>query len=398
MRNTLLSLLFVGACPVMAGVPESPSESESAVNKNKTLLEWVMKEKAPELSSHMNLEFCTSAGAYFTDWSLDEADFKLNRVRWEVKGKFGKGFSYHFRQSFNKYSNPHALDKLSSSVEYAFVKWDMKKRFALTAGKQILLLGGYEYWVNSMKVREFSDFNNNINCYQAGVTGEVTVTPTQQLNFQVLNNRNGSDEDTYLYGLPAGVKKAKVPLIATANWDGYFFDSALNLRYSFSYGQLAEKRPVYYLTAGNVWKRGPVLAYVDFMYSREGLDSKGLISELPAFPEGKEGTTAQHTEYFTTIANLDYRVHPNWNIYVKGAYETGGVFKANGMYEEGLYRKTWNVQTCAEFYPMKNSELQIYLHLLYKKNSLTERARLLGASGKSTQRVSLGLVYTIPVF
>lgn len=140
------------------------------------------------------------------------------------------------------------------------------------------------------------------------------------------------------------------------------------------------------------------MAYVDFMYSREGLDSKGLVSELPAFPGGGNGVTAQHTEYFTTIANLDYRVHPHWNIYVKGAYETGRVFKANGMYEEGLYRKTWNVQTCAEFYPMKNSELQIYLHLLYKKNSLTERARLLGAAGKSTQRVSLGLVYTIPVF
>lgn len=383
-------------CPVFADTIEQPLTSSES--KDKTLLQLVMGDKTPSLSSHMNLEFCTSAGAYFTDWNLDEADFKLNRVRWEILGTFGKDFSYRFRQSFNKYSNPHALDKLSSSVEYAFVKWDMNPRFALTAGKQILFLGGYEYWVNSMKVREFSDFNNNINSYLAGVTGQITLSPTQQLNVQVLNNRNGSDEDTYLYGLPEGVKKAKVPLIATANWDGYFLNQALNLRYSFSYGQLAEKCPIYYLTAGNVWKRGPVLAYIDLMYSREGLDSKGLISELPVCPEGTDGVTAQHTEYFTTIANIDYRVHPKWNVYVKGAYETGSVYKENGMYAAGLYRKTWNVQTCAEFYPMKNSELQIYLHLLYKKNSLTERAQVLGATSKSTQRVSLGLVYTIPVF
>lgn len=384
------------ACPLLADQPEPmPGTSEE---KSKTLLELVMKEKSPELSSHMNLEFCTSAGAYFTDGELDEANFKLNRVRWEVLGKFGKGFSYHFRQSFNKYSNPHTLDNLSSSVEYAFVKWDMNPRFALTAGKQILLLGGYEYWVNSMKVREFSDFNNNVTCYLAGVTGQLTLSPTQQVNVQVLNNRNGSIEDTYLYGLPAGVKKAKVPLIATANWDGLFCDDALNLRYSFSYGQLAEQRPIYYLTAGNVWKRGPVLAYVDFMYSREGLDSKGLISDVPVVAPEADGVTAQHTEYFTTIANLDYRVHPHWNVYLKGAYEMGSVYKQNGIYEEGLYRRTWNVQTCAEFYPMKNSELQIYLHLLYKRHALTERARMVGAVSNSTQRISLGLVYTIPVF
>lgn len=396
MRNTLLTTLILWACPLLADQPEPVSDTSE--EKSKTLLELVMKEKAPELSSHMNLEFCTSAGAYFTDGELDEANFKLNRVRWEVLGTFGKGFSYHFRQSFNKYSNPHTLDNLSSSVEYAFVKWDMNPRFALTAGKQILLLGGYEYWVNSMKVREFSDFNNNVTCYLAGVTGQFTLSPTQQVNVQVLNNRNGSVDDTYLHGLPTGVKKAKVPLIATANWDGLFCDNALNLRYSFSYGQLAERRPIYYLTAGNVWKRGPVLAYVDFMYSREGLDSKGLISDIPMAALGTDGVTAQHTEYFTTIANLDYRVHPHWNVYVKGAYETGGVYRENGMYEEGLYRRTWNVQTCAEYYPLRNSELQIYLHLLYKKHALTERARMLGAASNSTQRISLGLVYTIPVF
>ena len=396
MRNTLLTLLILWACPVLAGQTEPMTGTSE--NKSKTLLQMVMKEKAPELSSHMNLEFCTSAGAYFTDGELDEANFKLNRVRWEVLGKFGSDFSYHFRQSFNKYSNPHSLDNLSSSVEYAFVKWDMKPRFALTAGKQILLLGGYEYWVNSMKVREFSDFNNNVNCYLAGVTGQIALTPTQQLNVQVLNNRNGSIEDTFIHGLPDGVKKAKVPLIATANWDGLFCDNALNLRYSFSYGQLAEKRTICYLTAGNVWKRGPLLAYVDFMYSREGLDSKGLISDLSVTTDETKGVTAQNTEYFTTIANLDYRVHPHWNVYLKGAYETGSVYKQNGMYEKGMYRKTWNVQTCAEFYPMKNSELQIYLHLLYKKHALTERARMLGAVSNSTQRISLGLVYTIPVF
>ena len=393
MKKTILfACLLAGG--VMAAVAQEPLIRPA---EGKTLLERVTKEGKSIASSSMNLQFYTSAAAYLTDGKLDEAAFKINAVRLEILGSFGKDFSYHFRQSFNKYSNPHVLDKLSSSVECALVNWKMNRRFKLTVGKQALQLGGYEYWVNSIKVREFSDFNNNIACYQAGVNGAVSLSPTQQLNFQVVNNRGGDEDETFLYGRPEEVGKVRVPMLSTANWDGYFFDLGLNLRYSVSWGQLADKRNILYLTAGNVWEKGPVLAYVDFMYSREGLDSKGLVSELSASrPEG--GVTAQHVSYFATIANFDYRVHRHWNLYVKGAYETGSVYKANGFYEKGLYRRTWNVQACAEYFPMENSELLIFLHLLYKNHGLTQRAKALGADDYSSQRISLGLVYTIPVF
>ena len=393
MKKTILfACLLAGG--VMAAVAQEPLIRPA---EGKTLLERVTKEGKSIASSSMNLQFYTSAAAYLTDGKLDEAAFKINAVRLEILGSFGKDFSYHFRQSFNKYSNPHVLDKLSSSVECALVNWKMNRRFKLTVGKQALQLGGYEYWVNSIKVREFSDFNNNIACYQARVNGAVSLSPTQQLNFQVVNNRGGDEDETFLYGRPEEVGKVRVPMLSTANWDGYFFDRGLNLRYSVSWGQLADKRNILYLTAGNVWEKGPVLAYVDFMYSREGLDSKGLVSELSASrPEG--GVTAQHVSYFATIANFDYRVHRHWNLYVKGAYETGSVYKANGFYEKGLYRRTWNVQACAEYFPMENSELLIFLHLLYKNHGLTQRAKALGADDYSSQRISLGLVYTIPVF
>ena len=111
-------------------------------------------------------------------------------MRLEILGSFTKDFSYHFRQSFNKYSNPHSLDNLSSSIEYAYMNWKMSDRFNLTVGKQFLSLGGYEYYVNAIKVREFSEFNDNVPAYQAGVTGTFSFSPTQELVLQVLNNRN----------------------------------------------------------------------------------------------------------------------------------------------------------------------------------------------------------------
>lgn len=376
------------------------AQEEALVTPNdsiKSLLERMFPMVDSHLSAHMNLEFYTSAAAYFKEGEFDEAAFKINRVRLEILGSFSEDLSYHFRQSFNKYSNPRALDNLSSSIEYAYVKWKPSDQFSLTVGKQFLPLGGHEYNVNGMRIREFSEFNNNVACYQAGIGMTYHFSSTQEVGLKLLNNRNGEDEDMYVYGRPTQIDKARVPVISTLNWNGHFADNALLLRYAAAWGQQAEGRNVLYLTAGNTWKRGPVLAYVDVMYSRQGLDAHGVITDLQG--AGLEGpVTAQYTEYLTLIGNLDYRIHPNWNVYVKGAYETAGVYRENGPFEVGKYRTTWNLQACAEFFPKRNSELKIFAHLLHKGHHLTERARVLGALSPDTQRISLGLVYTIPVF
>ena len=140
-----------------------------------------------------------------------------------------------------------------------------------------------------------------------------------------------------------------------------------------------------------------VIMTVPVMYSREGLDSKGIISDLQG-PVLTAPSTAQNAEYFSTVVNFDYRVHPNWNLYLKGAYERAGIYKANGHFEKGLYRTTWNAQACVEYFPMRNSELLIFAHLLYKGHHLTRRAQALGSTSPDTQRISVGLVYSIPVF
>ena len=184
------------------------------------------------------------------------------------------------------------------------------------------------------------------------------------------------------------------------------------LQYSASFGNMAKNKNLLMLTGGNVWKKGPVTAYLDFMYSREGLDTKGQVSQLSDLTVSDENAvqwtpvSAQNVEYFTTIANLDYRVHKNWNVFIKGAFETAGVYESNGtkangevLFSKGLYKRTWNGQLCAECIPMpERDNLRFYAHLLYKKYNYTEQGRKLGAVNNDMQRITLGLVYTIPVF
>lgn len=363
-----------------------------------SIIDRLLPENNKTLSANMNLEFSTSATANFSEGGLSQAEFKVNRVRMEIKGKFAKNFEYHFRQSFNKYSNPHAHDNLSSSVEYANVGWITSPWFKLTMGKQNMALGGYEYATSGLKVREFTEFNNNIQQFETGIGGEFTLSKNHSMKLQLLNSRAGSDENTYIYGLPIRKQSAKAPLTSVLNWNGYFADRSINLRYGIGSGQLAQNAGILYLTAGHVYEKGPIVAYVDFMYSREGIDSKGLLSEMTATWDTPQ--TLKHVEYMTAIADFDYRFHRNWNIYIKGAYETGRIYKENCGLEKGKYRTSWNIQSSLEYYPLHNSELKLYLHLLYKGYLTSELSRKFSPDFElnNTQRVSMGFVYKIPVF
>ena len=354
--------------------------------------------KDKNIKSNINLEFYTTANAYFTDGKFDEVSFKMNRVRLEFVGQVTDRLSYHFRQSFNKYTNPYSMDNLSSSIEYANITWQTTEKFSLVAGKQFVALGGYEAYVNAMRLMEFCDFNNNVAVYQAGLMGVMQFTPSQQLIVQLVNNRSGSDSDLYLYGRPDGIDAAGLPLLATLNWNGLFLDDALHFRYSASAGQLAKGKNIYYLTCGNVYEKDPVIAYLDVMYSREGIDSQQRITALQGQGRGMLPVTAQNTQYLSFIANFDYQFSPKWNAFVKGAYETAGVYEANGIFKKGRFMTGWQAQACLEWYPFTESKgLKVFAHYLYKGYELTENAEVMMASMPHTQRISLGMVYVIPV-
>ncbi len=353
--------------------------------------------KIRKINSHINLEFVTSLNAYFTGNNFDELSFKMNRVRLEMYGGLSKNLSYHFRQSFNKYSNPHtSIDNLTSSIEYANIKWHPNEKFELVAGKQFMNLAGYEGWLNAVKVREFCNFNNNVAIYQTGLMGTYRPEDDHEFSLQVVNIRSGRDGDHYMYGLPEGVEPSKIPMVATVNWNGWFADKSVHLMYSASAGQQAKGRNIYYLMCGNIYEKGPVIAYLDVLYSREALDSQQRITSLQG--AGIAPVTVQNAQHFTVIADFDYQFHPKWNAYVKGAYETAGIYETNGIFEKGRYITSWNAQACLEWFPLSEDKgLKVFAHYVYNGHNLTENALALNAVLPHNQRISLGLVYVMPV-
>ena len=345
--------------------------------------------KIRKIKSHINLEFASSANAYFSAGQFDEMSFKMNRVRLEIYGRLNDHLSYHFRQSFSSYNNVNTVENLPSSIEYANLKWRFNDKFDLVVGKQFLAVAGYEGYVNGLLVREFSEFNNNFAIFQTGVKAAAYLTPDQHLYLQVVNQKTGLED----YGLPVGVEPSKFPLLASACWMGWFADGALNLQYSASAGQLAKGKNIYYLMCGNVYEKGPILAYLDVLYQRSGLDNQHRISSLSPVP-----SVAQNIQYLTVIGNVDYRFHPKWNGYLKGAYETAGIYEDNGPFVKGRMMNAWNAQACLEWFPFEEDKgFKVFAHYVYKGFELTENAKALGATKPHTQRISLGIQYIIPV-
>lgn len=404
MKKLLLTILvlvpfaaFAQSEPLVLDNGELPTLVERIIERRDSVKNDGYKIR--KIKSHINLEFASSANAYFTAGKFDEFSFKMNRVRLEIYGRLNSHLSYHFRQSFNKYSNPYSVDNMSSSIEYANIKWHHKSgKFDLVAGKQYLAVAGYEGYVNGLMVREFSDFNNNFEIYQTGLMGILRLHPDHHLMLQVTNNRNSSDNEMYLYGLPDGVEGSKIPVLGTVNWNGWFADRTIHLMYSASAGQLAKGKNVYYFMCGNIYEKGPVLAYLDVLYSRSAIDSQQRITTLQGQGRGMLPQTAMNTQYLTFIANVDYRFHPKWNAYIKGAYETAGVYEANGVFSNGRYITSWNAQACIEWFPFtEDMGFKVFGHLLYKGYQLSDNAKALGAVMPHTQRISIGIQYIIPV-
>ena len=95
---------------------------------------------------------------------------------------------------------------------------------------------------------------------------------------------------------------------------------------------------MYYYALGNELNLGKWNAFVDFMYSKEDIDRKGIITNIVGRPGGHNAFDAN---YLSVVAKCNYRFLPKWNVFVKGMYETASVSKASEGIEKGNYRTSW---------------------------------------------------------
>ena len=369
-------------------------QDKDASAGEESLFEKVTKIEKKQDNFHFLLNLNNSFDVNQGDGKFQNAKFNMRQIRIEAKGNINDTFSFRWRQRLNRNNTPAAdnLDNMpSSSIDVAGIGVNVSDKFSMFLGKQCAAYGGIEFDLNPIEIYEYSDMVDYMSNFLTGANFQFQLTPNHQLQLQVLDSRSGSMSD--MYG--DGYEQSKVPLVYTANWNGNFGD-VFKTRWSYSLMSQAKGHQSHYFALGNEVTVNNFDAFFDVMYMREGIDREGIVSGIVG--NNALGGHQNDAEYLSLVMKAQYRFNPKWNFFVKGMLENEGFSKSNGSIEKGKYRTALGYFAGIEYYPMKNSNLHFFLTYVGRHYSYTDKAKAYGAADYSTNRISLGYIWQLPMF
>ena len=375
----LLAILLLAGC--VQGVSAQSTASEKSLFEEVTGL----KEKSDKFNFYLNMN--GSFDAVDVPGDGKSGKFNMRQFRIEAKGNINDWLSYRWRQRLNRPNNGGSnIDNMPTSIDIAGIGVKMSDKWSLFAGKQCANYGGIEFDLNPIEIYEYSDMIENMSNFMTGLNISYDATPNHQFNFQVLNSLNGSFVDTYG---DVDVEETKLPLVYTLNWCGNF-NNVFKTRWSASIMNQAKSEKMTYIALGNELSLGKFGMFLDFMYSKEDIDRKRIMTSMLDCDASLPGA-----EYMSVVTKLNYRFKPNWNVFVKGMYETASLSKKVGQFEDGKYRTSLGYFAGLEYYPMENSNLHFFLTYVGRKYNYTNKTSL---KDYDTNRVSVGFIYQLKMF
>lgn len=395
MKKIILILLLTGS---IQGLYAQNAEKSKKFMVDKTLFEELtdVKKKSDKFNLYLNMQ--GSFDANFRD-GFEEGIFKMRQLRIEMKGNINNWLSYRYRQRLNRSNEGGGMiDNVPTSIDYAGIGIKLSDRFNLFAGKQCAAYGGIEFDLNPIDIYEYSDMIDNMSNFMTGLNVGYNLSATQQLNLQILNSRNGSFDSTYgitenEVGKLPDLQSGKLPLVYTLNWNGNF-NNVFKTRWSASVLNEAKNKNMYYFALGNELNVNKFNMFFDFMYAKEDIDRNGTITSIVGRPGGHNAFDAG---YLSLVTKLNYRFLPKWNAFVKGMYETASVTKGSEDVAKGKYRTSWGYLAGIEYYPMETN-LHFFLTYVGRNYNFSSCAKTLGQENYSTNRVSVGFIWQMPVF
>lgn len=378
----LLAMLLLAGC--VQGV--SAQDNEKFL-ENKTLFEEItgIKKKTDKFNLYLNMNGSFDVS---NESGVDENKFNMRQLRIEAKGNINDWLSYRWRQRLNRPNNGgDNIDNLPTSIDIAGIGVKLSDKWSIFAGKQCAAYGGIEFDLNPIEIYQYSDMIDYMSNFMTGLNIGYDFAAGQQLNFQVLNSLNGSFEDTY--GEQPDVEKTKTPLVYTLNWNGNF-NNVFKTRWSASIMNQAKGEKMTYFALGNELSLGKFGMFLDFMYSKEDIDRKGIMTSML-----NAGYNVPGAEYMSIVTKLNYRFDENWNVFVKGMYETASLDKKVGNFADGKYRTSLGYLAGLEYYPMENSNLHFFMTYVGRKYNYTSKIAL---EDYDTNRLSVGFIYQLQMF
>ena len=284
--------------------------------------------------------------------------FKVRYFNLRMDGQISPKFSYSWRQRFNR---ANSISEFAQNTDWLHLTYKPTDNWAISAGKQVLMIGGWEYDRAPIELYFCSEFWNNVNCYQIGASVAYTTN---------------SGNDTILFQAcqsPYDTTSASVDYYA---YNLYWMGShgCYTALYSLNFMQYAPGKFDKYIALGNQFKFGDATLQLDLM--NRGPKVKDLLFDN-----------------FSIMGEFSYLIADQVNVFAKATYDKIG---NSSISASGLIPGTelTRVGGGVEYYPMGNRNIR--LHAAYA-HTFGVNTNLDGTAVDKLGYLTMGLTWKIDI-
>lgn len=261
----------------------------------------------------------------------DNSGFKGKYLNIAMNGNISDHFSYSLRHRLNKTSFD---SNFFDATDWAWVAYSVKN-WEISAGKQVVAIGGFEYDRAPIDLYFCSEFWNNVACYQFGVSGGYAFkNGKDKLTFQVCQSpfRNHTS---------AWNPNARNLNMFAYNLIWYGNHGPFSAIYSVNMLEYAPGRFINYISLGNKFTHDKVSLEFDFM-------NRATAHQTFLFDD------------FSLVGEIAWKPNKRFNIFGKVSYDV------NNSSNNDLYilpgTKLTRVGGGIEYFPFINNKHTIRLH------------------------------------
>lgn len=334
------------------------------------------------------------------EWSTG---FKNKHLRLEIKGNLTDKLYYRFCYRMTNSNVARSEDNFARSTDVVMIGYRFSDKLSVEAGKIFQPLGGYEVDENPIYIYEYSDLTGGLECYLGGVVVNYKPVPTQEIVVGVTNAHNDKFADVYGDNSLAIegdgtqnriLEKTRIPLGYSLGWNGSFLNNRLLTRWSWGIEGEARHKYSRMLILGQKLNLDRLQWYFDYMYQNDGLDRFGLASRevRDFFPAVGGEVWMSDVHYTSFITKLNWQFAPQWNLMLKGMYETASVTKVDRFKD---FRKSYGYVGSVEYYPVKSQDFRVFLAYVGRKVTYKDGV---GLDKYNTNRIELGFKYRIKAY
>ena len=326
----------------------------------------------------------------FVDGDYTGSRFRMDQMRFEIKGKVSDKLYFRFRNRYTSEPIPQSEDHISRAVDLAMVRYDFSPKWSLSAGKLCADFGGFEFDLNPIDIYEYADILEQADNFLAGAGLSFRPNPNHEFNFQVLNSRTKSFNE--LYGNPPGIEEAKNTLAYVANWRGTLFGGKIKTIWSYSIFNEAKDTRLGYVALGTQYVGKKFQIAYDFQYSDEDLDRTGIVSNT--IPDSLYAYAVEKTKYTSHWIKADYRLNRRINFSLVTYVDFGNwTDNIDPLKNDNEVRTAYGFIPTIEVYPFDKVNFRFFANYVGRKYEYSDYSKSrLGAKDFSTGRFVIGFV------